>query len=100
MRILNKNMILLAILSMIFILMNFSASSQNIYQLNSTNSTSIFESTFTINGNSELASYSSSGSGISTAPYILSDYNITCSSKSVDGITIQNTNLFFVLQNW
>lgn len=93
MRILNKNMILLAVLFMIFISMNFSASYQDNYQLNSTNSTSILESAFTINGNSELASSSSSGSGISTAPYILNDYNITCSSKSVDGITIQNTNL-------
>lgn len=65
----------------------------------SINSKNVLASTttpITITKNSDFATYSTSGSGTKSNPYIIENYDI---SNCLDGVNIQGTNLYFILQN-
>lgn len=58
------------------------------------------DSPLDINGNVELAAAANGGgNGQPTTPYILKDYIINANGLDKPGISIQNTNAFFILQN-
>ena len=50
-----------------------------------------------INGNAQISSYASSGTGTSSDPYIIQDLNVTHSGGSL--IKIYNTNMFITIKN-
>ena len=57
-------------------------------------------SPFNINSNSQLASLAAGGSGTPLDPYIIKNYVIDNCTDNTPGVSIQNTNDFFILQNF
>ncbi|NVM54013.1 MAG: hypothetical protein HWN66_09965, partial [Candidatus Helarchaeota archaeon] len=52
-----------------------------------------------IYGNTELNATASAGNGSLGNPYILENYVINASGLPASGITIENTNAYFILRN-
>jgi parallel beta-helix repeat protein len=56
-------------------------------------------SSISISGNNQFAPFAISGNGSINDPYILENYRINASYLGVDGICIENTNVYFILRN-
>ncbi len=52
-----------------------------------------------IDGNAELQSLATSGDGTSGNPYIIENYSISNLGAWVNGVTVSNTDKFFLLRN-
>ena len=59
----------------------------------------LVNSPININGNTQLANQSSSGDGSSGNPYIIENYIISNCPSNTNGVYIQNTNKYFILNN-
>ncbi|NHJ87877.1 MAG: hypothetical protein FK734_20610 [Asgard group archaeon] len=53
----------------------------------------------TINGNSDFTLYTKQGNGLQSTPYILDGYSLNLQSTSSYGVSISNTNAYFIVQN-
>ena len=70
---------------------------------NSINSLMSSSNPISINGNADFANQASinswPGSGIASDPYIIENVEITTSLSSINAISIQNTNVYFLIRN-
>jgi parallel beta-helix repeat protein len=94
-------------IGLLFIILNFSyfaieLSFSNYYEslvpIEGKINTFSADSPIFINGNIELASFSSSGNGTQENPYIIENYFITNSNIHGNGLEIINTDKFFILR--
>ena len=75
---------------------NISEITKNIFF--STTSTLTMSTNITIRDNSEFSNWTSTGDGSSGDPYFIENYVISCTSNNY-GVSIQDTNKYFILQN-
>ena len=61
--------------------------------------TSLTSSPIAINSKVELANTASSGNGSSWNPYIIANYTIDCDYSGHTGVSVQNTDKYFILQD-
>ena len=90
--------ILIFQLSLIFIIPNTSTISY-LYNKESNYSINTNNSSISISNNSDFSVYASSGNGSSFNPFKISDMYISSCAQGSYGISIQNTNVYFILQN-
>ena len=97
----NVSMILILILTLTIPIINFNISF-SAFAFNNQSTNSKFNPPIIINGNSQLATYSSAGNGTKNNPYILENQTLSevNSTLSLAILEIYNTNSYFVLRNF